>query len=75
MIKTISTSETSDNFYQTIKRDIPEDCNFHSRCREKLTYHKTKMFHTDGRTYKDASLVCVPKRSNIKSEAKNDLCG
>jgi BRCT domain type II-containing protein len=29
MMEAVSTSETSDNFYETIRRNIPEDSHFH----------------------------------------------
>jgi hypothetical protein len=33
-----STSETSVNFYQTTKRNNPEDSHIHTRCSEKLKF-------------------------------------
>jgi hypothetical protein len=38
-MKTASTSETSVNFYQTRRRNNPEDNNLHTRCRENLKYN------------------------------------
>jgi hypothetical protein len=35
----ISTSETSVNFYHTIRRNIPEDSHLHTRRRENLISH------------------------------------
>jgi hypothetical protein len=37
--QTGSTSKTSVNFYQTTRRNIPEDSDFHTRCRENLKSH------------------------------------
>jgi hypothetical protein len=36
MMEALSASETSVNFYQTILRNIPEDCHLHTRRRENL---------------------------------------
>jgi hypothetical protein len=36
MMETVSTSETSVNFYETIRRNIPEDSHLHTRRRENL---------------------------------------
>jgi hypothetical protein len=40
MMKEASTSETSVNFYQTTRRNNPEDSHPHSRRRENLKSHK-----------------------------------
>jgi hypothetical protein len=37
MIEAVSTSETSDSFYKTTWRNIPEDQHLHIRLRENLT--------------------------------------
>jgi hypothetical protein len=39
MMEAESTSETSVNFYQTTRRNIPEDSHFLTRRRENLEYH------------------------------------
>jgi hypothetical protein len=39
MIEVASTSETSVNFYQTTRRNDPEDTHLHTRHREKLKSH------------------------------------
>jgi hypothetical protein len=39
MMDAASTSETSVNFYQTTRRNIPEDSHLHTRCRENLKSH------------------------------------
>jgi hypothetical protein len=39
MMETASTSETSANFYQTTRRNNPEDRHFNTRRREKLRSH------------------------------------
>jgi hypothetical protein len=39
MMEAASTSETSVNFYQTTRRNIPEDSHLHARRREKLKSH------------------------------------
>jgi hypothetical protein len=36
MMEAVRTSETSANFYQTTRRNIPEDSHLHTRCRENL---------------------------------------
>jgi hypothetical protein len=36
MMEAVSTSETSENFYQTTRRNIPEDGDFNTRRRENL---------------------------------------
>jgi hypothetical protein len=36
MMEVVSTTETSVNFYQTTRRNTPEDSHFHTRRREKL---------------------------------------
>jgi hypothetical protein len=40
MMEAINTSETSVNFYQTSRRNIPEDCHLHIRRRENLKSQK-----------------------------------
>jgi hypothetical protein len=44
MMEAASTSETSVNFYQTKRRNIPADSHLHSRRRENLKYH----WHVNG---------------------------
>jgi hypothetical protein len=39
MIEAVSTSETSVNFYQTTRRNNPEDNHIHARRRENLKSH------------------------------------
>jgi hypothetical protein len=39
MIEAANTSETSVNFYQTTRRNIPEDSHLHTRRRENLKSH------------------------------------
>jgi hypothetical protein len=38
IMEAVSTSETSVNFYQTARRNIPEDSHPHTRRRENLEY-------------------------------------
>jgi hypothetical protein len=40
MMEAASTSETSVNFYQTTRRNIPEDNHLHTRRRENLKSHQ-----------------------------------
>jgi hypothetical protein len=40
MMEAASTSETSVNFYQTTRRNIPEDNHLNTRSSENLKYHK-----------------------------------
>jgi hypothetical protein len=40
MMESSSTSETSVNFYQTTRRDNPEDSHLHTRRRENLKSHQ-----------------------------------
>jgi hypothetical protein len=42
MMKAVSTSETSVNFYQRIRHNIPEESHLHTRLRENLNCHKRK---------------------------------
>jgi hypothetical protein len=53
MMETSSTSETSVNFYQSIRRNNPQDSHLHTRRRENLKPHKFKIIHmlTDIQTY------------------------
>jgi hypothetical protein len=39
-VKAASTSESSMNFYQTTRRNIPEESHLHTRRRENLKYHR-----------------------------------
>jgi hypothetical protein len=39
MMEAVSTSETSVSFYQTIRRNNPEDSHLHTRRRESLRSH------------------------------------
>jgi hypothetical protein len=43
MMETGSTSETSVNFYQTTRRNNPEDSHLHIRRRENLKSHKLRL--------------------------------
>jgi hypothetical protein len=47
MMEAVGTSETSVNFYQTTRRNIPEDSHLHTRRRENLKSHlvQTKPQH------------------------------
>jgi hypothetical protein len=40
MMEAVSTSETTVNFYQTTRCNIPEDSHLHTRRRENLKSHK-----------------------------------
>jgi hypothetical protein len=44
MMEAASTSETSVNFYQTTRRNTPEDSHLHTRRRENLESHYTFFF-------------------------------
>jgi hypothetical protein len=44
MMEAVSTYETSVNFYQTTRRNIPEESHFHTRRSEKLKSHLTFYF-------------------------------
>jgi hypothetical protein len=39
IMEAVSTPETSENFYQTTRRNIPEDSHLHTRRRENLKFH------------------------------------
>jgi hypothetical protein len=39
MMEAASTAETSVNFYQTTRRNVPEDSHPHTRCRENIESH------------------------------------
>jgi hypothetical protein len=39
MMEAVSTLETSVNFYQTTRRNNPEDSHLHTRSRDNLKYH------------------------------------
>jgi hypothetical protein len=39
MREAVSTSETSVNFYQSARRNIPEDSHLHTRCCKNLKSH------------------------------------
>jgi hypothetical protein len=39
MMEAVRTSETSVNFYETTRRNIPEGCHLHTRRRENLKSH------------------------------------
>jgi hypothetical protein len=45
MMETVSTSETSVNFYQTTRRNIPEDRHAHTRRRENLKSQFSMLIH------------------------------
>jgi hypothetical protein len=45
MMEVASTSETSVNFYQTTRRNNPEDSNCRTRRRENLKSHKKKSLY------------------------------
>jgi hypothetical protein len=44
MTEAVSISETSVNFYQTTRRNIPEDIHLHTRRRENLKSQRTFNF-------------------------------
>jgi hypothetical protein len=44
MMKAASTSETSVNFYQTTRRNNPEDSHLHTRRRENLKSHLVNLY-------------------------------
>jgi hypothetical protein len=44
MMEMVSTSETSVNFYQTTRRNIPEGSHIHTRRRENLKFHNLSCF-------------------------------
>jgi hypothetical protein len=44
MMEAVSTSKTSVNFYQTTRRNNPEDSHLHTRRRESLKSHKNKKY-------------------------------
>jgi hypothetical protein len=44
MMEVASTSETLANFYQTKRRNNPEDSHLHTSRRENLKYHRCLMF-------------------------------
>jgi hypothetical protein len=43
MMEAVSTSETSVNFLETTRRNIPEDSQLHARRRENLKYHLERL--------------------------------
>jgi hypothetical protein len=44
MMEAISTSETSADFYQTTRHNIPDDSNLYSSRRENLKSHQNQLF-------------------------------
>jgi hypothetical protein len=44
MMDAANTSETSVNFYQTTRRNIPEDCHLHTRRCENVKSHRSVVF-------------------------------
>jgi hypothetical protein len=48
MMEAASTFETSANFYQTTRRNIPEDSHLHTRRRENLKPHLQSVFLPEG---------------------------
>jgi hypothetical protein len=45
MMEAASTSETSVSFYETTRRNIPEDSHLHTRNRESLKSHTSTFLH------------------------------
>jgi hypothetical protein len=56
MIEAVSAFETSVNFYQTTRRDIPEDGHLHTRRRENLKSH-SGFYYCNKHSYFDSSVV------------------
>jgi hypothetical protein len=50
MMEAVSTSETSVNFYETTRRNIPENCHLHARRRRE----NLKSHNVDGDLGRDA---------------------
>jgi hypothetical protein len=45
MMEAVNTSETSVNFYETIRRNIPQDCHLHTNHRKNTgTYFERRLF-------------------------------
>jgi hypothetical protein len=62
MMEEVLTSETSVNFYETARRNIPEDCHLHTRRRENLKSHKALQ-----NMYFSPNIVSDIKSRRIKS--------
>jgi hypothetical protein len=45
MMEAVNTSERSVNLYGTTRRNIPEGCHLHSRCRENLKSHISRTIY------------------------------
>jgi hypothetical protein len=66
MMEAVSTSETSVNFYETTRRNIPEDSHLHIRRRENLKYHRDKDYIPED------SHLHTRRRESLKSHRVSD---
>jgi hypothetical protein len=57
MMEGVNTSETSVNFYETTRRNIPEGCHLHTRGRENLNVTTIVMFVRNCNTAPCVSIV------------------
>jgi hypothetical protein len=53
-MEAVSTSETSVYFYEATRRDIPQVCHLHTRCRENLKSHSVNL-------HGETTLRCVQR--------------
>jgi hypothetical protein len=51
MMEAAGASETSVNFYQTTRRNVPEDSHLRTRCRENLKCHWLYIYSFNGGTW------------------------
>jgi hypothetical protein len=65
MMEAVSTSETSDNFYQTTRRNTPEHSRLHTRRHENLVSHKNKSLYSSLRP-----ILQVPTRHDFTDHIK-----
>jgi hypothetical protein len=65
MMEAASTSETSVNFYQTTRRNIPENSNLHTRHRENLKSHIMCRHDIEREEYESDSLLIRPESSHM----------
>jgi hypothetical protein len=62
MMETVSTSGASVSFYQTTRRNIPEDSNLHTRRREDLKSHKLSVPQKEWKS----KTYYSPKHGNVQ---------
>jgi hypothetical protein len=58
MMEAANTSKTSIYFYQTTRRNIPEDSPLHTRRLENMKFHLIRISLSEGRETKGVNLSC-----------------